>query len=40
MKEICKNCIHCRQTYKGQTCEVKHKKVRQQDTCDDWYPKR
>ena len=40
MKEICKNCDHCKPTYKGQLCEVKKKKTGQQATCDEWRPKR
>lgn len=40
MKEICKNCIHHKPTYKGGFCEVKHKKTKQQDTCEEWRPKK
>ena len=29
MKEICKNCIHHKPTYKGGICEVKNKKTKQ-----------
>ena len=36
MKEICKNCEHCKPTYKGGRCEVKNKKVKLQGTCEDW----
>ena len=40
MKEICKNCIHHKPTYKGGICEVKNKKTKQQDTCEEWRAKR
>lgn len=40
MKEICKNCEHCKPTYKGSRCDIKDKKVRQQDTCESWWPKK
>ena len=39
MKEICKNCDHCKPTYKGGRCEIKGKKVKMQGSCDDWSPK-
>lgn len=39
MKEICKNCAHCKPTYKGGRCEVKDKKVKLQGTCEDWRAK-
>ena len=39
MKEICKNCTHCKPTYKGQLCEKTGKKVKQKDTCEDWHQK-
>ena len=39
MKEICRNCEHCRPTYKGLYCEVKKKKTKQRDTCEHWGPK-
>ena len=39
MKEICKNCIHARPTYKGIECEGKGKKVKTQDTCERFAPK-
>ena len=39
MKEICKNCTHCKQTYKGGRCEIKDKKIRLSGTCEDWRPK-
>lgn len=40
MKEICKNCEHCRPTYKGVHCEKKGKKVKTQGTCEDFWPKK
>lgn len=41
MKEICKNCIHAKPTYKGITCEFNSdKKVKTTATCNDWRPKR
>ena len=40
MKEICKNCIHYKPTYKGGICEVKNKKTKQKDTCEEWRPKK
>ena len=39
MKEICKNCSHCKPTYKGGQCEIKKKKVKLQGSCDRWSPK-
>ena len=37
MKEICKNCIHCKPTYKGGCCEKTGKKVNMsKGTCDEW----
>ena len=41
MKEICKNCIHCKPTYKGGRCEIKNKKVRMSGecSCDNFRPK-
>lgn len=40
MKEICKNCVHCKPTYKGGSCEKKGKKVRLSGTCDNWETKK
>ena len=42
MKEICKNCEHCRATYKSFYCDKdrKQKKVKLQGTCEDWREKR
>lgn len=40
MREICKNCCYCKPTYKGGRCEIKHKKIKLQGTCEDWRPKR
>ena len=40
MKEICKNCIHNKPTYKGGICEVKNKKTKQQGACEEWRPKK
>lgn len=40
MKEVCKNCGHCKPTYKGGTCEVKGKKVKLSGTCERWCPKK
>lgn len=40
-KEICKNCDHCKPTYKGGYCEKTGKKVSMsKGTCDSWSPKR
>lgn len=38
-KEICKNCGHCKPTYKGQYCDLKQKKVKRDSTCDKWRAK-
>jgi len=42
MKEICKNCEHCRASYKSYYCDrnSKQKKVKLQGTCEDWREKR
>ncbi len=40
MKEVCKNCGHCKPTYKGGICEVKGKKVKLSGTCERWWPKK
>jgi hypothetical protein len=40
MKEICKNCVHCKPTYKGQLCELTGKKVKRDSTCENWREKR
>ena len=40
MKETCGNCVHSHPTYKGIRCEVKDKKVRKADTCDQWRAKK
>ncbi len=40
MKEVCKNCIHCKPTYKGQLCELTAKKTKRDSTCEDWRKKR
>lgn len=40
MKEICKNCVHCKPTYKGGTCELqKNKRVKMSGTCESWRAK-
>ena len=39
MKEICKNCTHCKPTYKGSICELNRKKTKQQGTCENWRAK-
>lgn len=39
MKQICKNCTHCKPTYKGGYCELTRKKVKQAATCEDWRAK-
>ena len=39
MKEICKNCIHRKPTYKGGICEIKQERTKLQDTCDSFQPK-
>lgn len=38
MKEICKNCIHCKPTYKSYYCDksTRKKKVKLQETCMEW----
>ena len=40
MKEICKNCIHAKPTYKGSICELTRKKVKQQGSCEEWRAKK
>lgn len=40
MKEECKNCAHARPTYKGVWCEMKDKRVKTRDTCEDFKGKR
>lgn len=41
MKEIYKNCEHCKPTYKSYYCDRdKAKKTRLQDTCEKWERKR
>lgn len=40
MKEICKNCEHCKPTYKGSLCEITGKKTKQQSTCEKWNNKK
>jgi hypothetical protein len=41
MKEICKNCEHCKPTYKSYYCgRDKAKKTRLQDTCEKWERKK
>lgn len=40
-KEICKNCGHCKPTYKGGFCEKDGKKVNMsKGTCDAFIPKK
>ena len=40
MKEICKNCTHCKPTYKGGLCEKTGKKTKlTKEGCEDWRPK-
>lgn len=40
MKKTCKNCDHCKPTYKGGYCDQTGKKVRQQDEgCKKWREK-
>ena len=37
MKEVCKNCIHCKETYRAGYCERKKKRVkRTKETCEEW----
>ena len=38
-KEICKNCEHCKPTYKGFVCDMRGKKTKGQGTCERWWPK-
>lgn len=41
MKEICRNCQHCKPTYKGGRCEITGKKVVMiKGTCDRWTEKK
>lgn len=40
MKEICKNCVHNKPTYKGSLCELTQKRTKQQGTCEDWRAKK
>ena len=40
MKEICKNCVHAKPTYKGVNCELTGKKTKTTATCEDWRDKR
>lgn len=40
MKEICKNCSHCKPTYKGGYCEKTSKKVKLSGSCEDFWPKK
>ena len=35
MKEICKNCTHCKPSYKHGVCELTKKKTKQSATCDN-----
>ena len=35
MKEICKNCAHCKPSYKSGVCEITGKKTKQKDTCEN-----
>lgn len=39
MKEICKNCAHCKPSYKGGVCEISEKKVKLSATCESWRAK-
>ena len=39
MKGICKNCEHCKPTYKGGHCEIKGKKVKLAGKCEDFRTK-
>ena len=41
MKEICRNCEHCKPTYKAYYCDVspKKKKVKLQGSCAEWTEK-
>ena len=38
-KEICKNCVHAKPSYKCSICEIAGKKVKQQDSCENWRKK-
>ena len=40
MKEICKNCERAKPTYKGVICTLKNKKVKCDQTCECFQPKR
>lgn len=41
MKEICKNCLHCKPSYKHSVCEDKNgARVRLTETCENWRPKK
>ena len=39
MKEIYKNCVHAKPSYKSSVCEITKKKVKQQDSCENWRKK-
>lgn len=41
MKEICKNCAHCKPSYKSYYCDrsAKHKKTKLTATCEEWKEK-
>ncbi len=39
-KEICKNCMHCKPTYKGGACELTKKKVKLSGSCENYWPKK
>lgn len=39
MKEICKNCTHCKPSYKRDVCEITGKKTKQTGTCENWRAK-
>lgn len=38
-KEICKNCMSCRPSYKSGWCSLKEKRVKYTDTCDEYTEK-
>ena len=39
MKETCKNCAHCKPSYKSGVCEITGKKTKQSATCESWRAK-
>lgn len=40
MTEICRNCKHCKPSYKKSICEISGKKTTQKNTCERWESKK